>query len=108
MVKKSVLVMSVLSLGLALGSGADAVKEKAETKEGPMDKFVTRTPISSAKKSSSSFPQDIGSTSSKRLKAKIKVSRNSTRNFTDEELYILGRMGVQDKLTPMQKGWLNK
>jgi len=96
MVKNSVLLVSVLSLGLMFTSHVEAAKRK-EAVIGPMDSFVTRT----------AAPKLITSKVQKRKHTK---RAPAPKLYKKETLYF-GIAGPEDEHYPldqMQRAWLLK
>ena len=119
MVKSSVLLMSILSLGLTLGSTVEAVKSKVV---GPMDQFVvvekTAKRAHPGENKESDVPQ-TGPTSSKKKTTKskrpriiltLKTEETTSDSLLDEEqlMYVLGMTGNLGGLSPFQKAYFLK
>lgn len=98
MVKKSVLLMSVFAFGLTLASEAEAVKQKNQVAEGPMDKFVRKAPRATT------TPQQPQNFKASNPQKTILIPRTDPATMR----YILAQLGYSQGLTSMQKAWLLK
>jgi len=120
MVKSSVLLMSILALGLTLGSPVEAVKSKIV---GPMDQFVVVEKTGKRARSGGNEEPDVpqtGPTSSKKKITKskrpriiltLKTDETTSNSCIDEDqlMYLLGMYnGNLNGLTPSQKAYALK